>query len=62
MSCTATRAPPVFVPGATVERRQWAQWDDDNEVGEGAPRHEPQVPSAVLTLPPPAGGGKEASL
>lgn len=52
MSCTASCAPPVFVPGATVVRRQWAQGDDDNEVGEGRPGMSPKcLLLSLLYLP-----------
>lgn len=51
MSCTASCAPPVFVPGATVVR-QWAQGDDDNEVGEGCPGTSPKcLLLSLLYLP-----------
>lgn len=52
MSCIATSAAPVFVPGATMERRQWAQWDADNKVGEGRPGMSPQcLLLSLLYLP-----------
>lgn len=45
-----------------MERRQWAQWDADNEVGEGHPGMSPQcLPLSLLYLPQLVEGRKRPS-